>query len=444
MLHRAFLLTALLALPACSGCGGKARLPVSAGTGPQPALPPPRNSLIPLVNVVTAKGWPAGATPLAAEGTPVAAFAGDLDHPRWLYVLPNGDVLVAETNAPPRPEDGKGIKGWFFKRYQKKAGGAVPSANRITLLRDADGDGVAETRTVFLDGPQLAVRHGARRRRPSTSRTPTPSCASRYEPGATQIAAPGHARSSTCPAARCNHHWTKNVIASADGSKLYATVGSNSNVAENGMDEGGGPRGDLGDRSRRRGATASSPPGCATRSAWPGSPTTRRAVDGGQRARRARQRPRARLHDVGARRRLLRLAVQLLRPARRHARRSRRGPTSSRRRSCPTTRSVRTRRRSASPASRGTALPARFAHGMFVGPARLLEPQAAQRLQGDLRAVRGRRVPAGEPLDVLTGFVDEKGDAMGRPVGVAIDRRGALLVADDVGNVVWRVSAAAP
>ena len=131
-------------------CGTAARLPVTAGMGPAPTLPKPDKSLIPLVKVVTAKGWPAGATPVAAQGTTVAPFAQGLDHPRWVYVLPNGDALVAETNAPPRPEDGKGIKGWFFKRYQKKAGGAVPSANRITLLRDADGDGVAEVKTVFL------------------------------------------------------------------------------------------------------------------------------------------------------------------------------------------------------------------------------------------------------------------------------------------------------
>src|SRR3954469_9322804 len=132
-----------------AGCASAARLPVSAGTGPHPTLPPPNKAPIPLVHVVTAKGWPEGAKPVAAEGTAVAAFARGLDHPRWLCVLPNGDVLVAETNAPPRPEDGKGIKGWFFKRYQKKAGGAVPSADRITLLRDSDGDGVPETRSVF-------------------------------------------------------------------------------------------------------------------------------------------------------------------------------------------------------------------------------------------------------------------------------------------------------
>src|SRR5688572_11033115 len=106
---------ALMAALGCAmGCGAAARLPVSAGTGPDPALPPPSRSLIPVVKVATARGWPPDAKPVAAEGTTVAAFARGLDHPRWLYVLPNGDVLVSETNAPPKPDDNKGIKGWFF------------------------------------------------------------------------------------------------------------------------------------------------------------------------------------------------------------------------------------------------------------------------------------------------------------------------------------------
>src|SRR4051812_43310926 len=148
MLRKASL-TVLLAA-ATVGCGASARLPVTAGSGPKPVIPAPSTSLIPVVNVVEAKGWPLDAKPVPTPGTTVTAFARDLHHPRWLYVLPNGDVLVAETNAPKRPDDNKGLKGWFFKRYQKKAGGAVPSPNRIMLLRDADGDGEAETRTVFL------------------------------------------------------------------------------------------------------------------------------------------------------------------------------------------------------------------------------------------------------------------------------------------------------
>ena len=133
-----------------AACGDMAKLPFEAGTGPQPELPPPTKTAIPTVHIAPAKGWPAGEKPVAAPGTAVAAFATDLDHPRWVYVLPNGDVLVAESAGPPR--ESKGIKAWFMRKAMKTAGSAVPSANRITLLRDADGDGVPETRTAFLEG----------------------------------------------------------------------------------------------------------------------------------------------------------------------------------------------------------------------------------------------------------------------------------------------------
>ena len=181
--------------------------------------------------------WNCGclATPTAAEGTTVVPFAQGLDHPRWVYVLPSGDVLVAETNVPPRPEDGKGIKGWFFKRYQKKAGGAVPSANRITLLRDADGDGVAEVRSIFLKGLNapfgmaLAGRTLYVANTDAVVRFP-------YEQGQTEITA-APVKVVDLPGGPLNHHWTKSLIASADGSKLYVGVGSNSNVAENGIEK---------------------------------------------------------------------------------------------------------------------------------------------------------------------------------------------------------------
>src|SRR5688572_23150889 len=124
-----------------TSCGHNARLSVSQGMGPNPEIPKPSYSMIPTIKVATAVGWASGTTPVAGSGLKVSAFASGFEHPRWLLVLPNGDVLVAETNAPPRPLDGGGIRGWFFKKYQKKAGGGVPSANRITLLRDADGDG---------------------------------------------------------------------------------------------------------------------------------------------------------------------------------------------------------------------------------------------------------------------------------------------------------------
>ncbi len=220
----------VLALTACSEM---ATLPISAGTGAQPTLPAPHPTLIPTVNIAPAKGWPPGATPLAAPGLSVAAFARDLDHPRWLYVLPNGDVLVAETNAPPKPDDGQGIKGWIMGLVMKRAGAGTPSANRVTLLRDTRGSGAADFRSVLLDGlnspfgmalvgDDLYVADSD-----AVLRFP---CSS----GETHISAPG-VKLVTLPAGRINHHWTKNLIASLDGSKLFVTVGSNSNAAERGM-----------------------------------------------------------------------------------------------------------------------------------------------------------------------------------------------------------------
>src|SRR5882672_11215823 len=146
-----FLAAAATAL-CLAACGDVGQLPEQQGHGPAPTLPEPNKTLLPTVNVAPAKGWPAGAAPTPAAGLSVNAYATGLDHPRWLYVLPNGDVLVAESNGPPRPDDARGIKGMAFQFFQKRAGAGRPSANRITLLRDADGDGVAETRSVFLQG----------------------------------------------------------------------------------------------------------------------------------------------------------------------------------------------------------------------------------------------------------------------------------------------------
>src|SRR5688500_15885140 len=106
-----------------AACCRSAQLTVEEGMGPAPALPKPSTSLLPTIKVAEAVGWKNGVMPKAGNGLAVAAFATGLDHPRWLHVLPNGDVLVAETNAPRRPLDGGGIRGFFFKKYQKKAGG---------------------------------------------------------------------------------------------------------------------------------------------------------------------------------------------------------------------------------------------------------------------------------------------------------------------------------
>jgi glucose/arabinose dehydrogenase len=179
-------------------------------------------------------GLPAGSKPTAANGMAVSAFATGLDHPRTIYVLPNGDVLVAETNAPPKPDDGKGIKGWIYKKAQSWAGAGVPSANRITLLRDTNGDGVAKTKSVFLEGlnsPFGMVLVGEDfyvANSDAIMKFP-------YHTGDTKITAPG-VKLADLPAGTINHHWTKDLTASPDGTKLYATVGSNSNVGENGLD----------------------------------------------------------------------------------------------------------------------------------------------------------------------------------------------------------------
>jgi glucose/arabinose dehydrogenase len=224
-----------LALAALGACGDTARLPVEAGFGAKPELPAPNKTLLPTVNIALPQGWTGGAQPTPTAGTRVNAFASGLDHPRWLHVLPNGDVLVAETNAPPKSGGGNGIRGWVAKMIMARAGAGVPSANRITLLRDADGDGVAESRSVFIDklnspfgialvGNDLDVANTD-----GVLRFP-------YTPGAQHIDVAG-TPVTDLPAEPLNHHWTKNIIASRDGSKLYATVGSNSNVGENGIDK---------------------------------------------------------------------------------------------------------------------------------------------------------------------------------------------------------------
>jgi len=419
-----------------SGCGATARLPVAAGTGAAPILPPPKESLFPTVNVVTAKGWPAEAKPAAAEGTTVAPFARGLDHPRWLYVLPNGDVLVAETNAPPRPEDGKGIKGWFFKRYQKKAGGAVPSANRITLLRDADGDGVADKRSTFLTGLHspfgVALVGDSLYVANSDAIVRFP-----YSPGETEIMAPA-SKVVELPAGPLNHHWTKNIIAAADGSRLYASVGSNSNVAENGIEKEDG-RAAIWEVDPRTGAHRIFASGLRNPNgmAWePESGALWAAVnerdelggdlvpdyitsvrDGGfygwpysyygahVDTRVKPQRP-----DLVATAIAPDYALG------------------------PHTASL------GLASSRGTTLPAPFTRGMFIGQHGSWNRKPRSGYKVIFVPFAGGR-PAGPPIDVLTGFVKENGDAMGRPVGVAIDKRGALLVADDIGNTIWRVSA---
>jgi glucose/arabinose dehydrogenase len=409
------------------------------GFGPNPHLPAPRTPLIPTINVVDAKGWSPSATPVAAEGMAVVAFARGLDHPRWLHVLPNGDVLVAETNAPARPDDGKGIRGWFFKKFQQKAGGAVPSANRITLLRDRDGDGVAETRYAFLSGLNspfgMALVGGVLYVANTDAVMAFP-----YANGGDSITTPGR-KVADLPAGTRNHHWTKSLIASQDGAQLYVGIGSNSNVAEHGMEEEAG-RAAIWEIDPKTGSQRTfasglrNPVGMAwepeTGALWVavnerdelgndlvpdyitsvresgfyGWPYSYFGSHVDKRVKPARPDLVATAiapdYGVGAHTASLGLAY-----------------------------------------SRATNLPRRFDRGMFIGQhgSWNRNPRSGYKVIF-VPFVDGR--PSGMPIDVLTGFVSKDGDGWGRPVGVAIDTRGGLLVADDVGNTVWRVSGTAP
>ncbi|WP_434590806.1 sorbosone dehydrogenase family protein [Pseudomonas sp. R4-83] len=419
-----------------SACGETSSLQVSDGTGPSPKLPEPNKTLIPTVNIAPAIGWPEGAKPTAAAGTQVAAFAEGLDHPRWLYVLPNGDVLVAETNAPPKPDDSKGIRGWVMKKVMGKAGAGVPSPNRITLLRDADKDGVAETRTVFLQnlnspfgmalvGNDLYVADTDRLLRFN------------YEPGTTEIKSQP-IKVVDLPGGTLNHHWTKNVIASKDGSKLYVTVGSNSNVGENGLDQEEG-RAAIWEVDRATGNHRIFASGIRNPNGLAWEPTSgalwtavnerdeigsdlvpdyiTSVKDGGfygwpfsyygQHV------------DVRVKPQNLDLVAKAIVPDYAVG---------------PHTASL------GLTFAEGNKLPAQFKEGAFIGQHGSWNRKPHSGYKVIFVPFSGGK-PNGTPVDVLTGFLDKDENALGRPVGVAIDQQGGLLVADDVGNKVWRVSA---
>ena len=409
-----------------------------AGVGPAPVLPPVSSTLIPTVHIAKAVGWLPGAKPLAAPGLAVQAFATGLNHPRWLAVLPNGDVLVAETNAPPRPDERRGIKNWIMGLVMGRAGAGVPSANRILLLRDADRDGVAEQRSVLLDGLNSPFGMALVGNQLYVANTDAV-LRFDYTPGSTRITSPGTVLTEL-PAGTRNHHWTKNLLASADGKWLYATVGSNSNVAENGMDSEAG-RAAIWQIDRQTGQKTLFASGLRNPNGMAWQPGT------GQ------------LWTVVNERD--ELGNDLVPDYLTHVTPgafygwpySYFGPTVDTRVSPPRPDLVAS---AVAPDyalgahvaalglafAEGSALPAPFlAGGAFIGEhgSWNRKPRSGYKVVfvpfGDGR-------PAGPPVDVLTGFLDADGQAQGRPVGVVVDARGALLVADDVGNVVWRVQAA--
>jgi glucose/arabinose dehydrogenase len=418
----------------------RALLPLSAGFGPQPQLPPPRIGLFPTVDIARAVGWPAGEHPVPAPGLGVTAFATGLDHPRNVYVLPNGDVLAVETNAPARPEEGFTLRGFIAGQIMARAGAAVASPNRIILLRDANGDGAAQTRSVFLQGlnsPYGIALIGNRLFIADTGAIRV----FPYRVGQTRIDDPGTVLTEL-PAGPINNHWTKNLVASPDGRFLYVGIGSNSNIGEHGLEAEEGRAQiwevDVSSGEHRSYATGLRNPNGLAFAPGP-VPVLWTAVnerdelgsdlvpdymtsvrDGGfygwpfsyfgqhADARVQPQQPglvaRAIAPDyaLGPHTASLGLAI-----------------------------------------TADSGLPAPFTAGAFVG----------QHGSWNRRPPSGYRVifvpfsggrPDGPPVDVLIGFLDSGGNARGRPVGVALDGRGGLLVADDVGNAIWRVHAAAP
>jgi glucose/arabinose dehydrogenase len=421
------------------GCGESSTLQVMDGSGPAPKLPEPKKTLIPTVNIAPAIGWESGKKPVAAAGTQVAAFAENLDHPRWLYVLPNGDVLVAETNAPAKPDDEKGIRGWVMQKVMRRAGAGVPSANRIALLRDKDHDGVAETRTVFLqnlNSPFGMTLVGNKLYVADTDRL----ISFPYRDGQTAITA-APTRVVDLPGGTLNHHWTKNVIASKDGSKLYVTVGSNSNVAENGMaaEEG---RAAIWEVDPATGSHRIFASGLRNPNGMDWEPVSGKlwtavnerdeigsdlvpdyvtsVKDGafygwpysyyGQHV------------DVRVEPQNPELVAKAIAPDYAVG---------------PHTASL------GLAFADGKSLAAPFNQGMFIG----------QHGSWNRKPHSGYKVvfvpftegkPNGAPIDLLTGFLNADGKAQGRPVGVINDHQGGVLVADDVGNKVWRVTAAKP
>jgi len=437
MLRQSASAAALLCALTLAACNGTAELAPEETYGATPKIgAPDPNGPIPVLNPAKAVRWSPGGKPTAPAGFVVTAYAEGLDHPRWVYVLPNGDVLVVESNAPPREE--KGIKAWVQKQVMSRAGAVTKSANRITLLRDADGDGEVEVRTKFLDGlnsPLGVALVGDQLYVANTDAV----LRYAYTPGATSVTGPG-VKVADLPAGEPNGHWTRNLLASPDGKKLFISVGSHGNLAEGGIalekNRAGILELDLATGALRQYASGLrnpvgmgwEPSGGALWTSvnerdmlghdlvpdymtsvkeggfygWPDS-YWGKTVDTRFKEQRPELVARAITPDyaLGAHTASLGLTFY-----------------------------------------EGAAFPAKYQGGAFVG----------QHGSWNRKPVSGYKVvfvpfsggkPSGKAEDFLTGFLNAKGESLGRPVGVAVDAKGALLVADDVGNVVWRVTAAA-
>ncbi|MEG8020473.1 L-sorbosone dehydrogenase [Sphingomonas sp. T1] len=411
-----------------------ARLDVNQVTGKRPDITAPRIQMLPTIGVAKAVGWPKGAMPTAAAGMKVQPFAAGLDHPRWLYRLPNGDVLVAETNSPPRK--GPGVVTTVMNFLMGRAGAGVPSANRITLLRDADGDGVAETRSAFMTGLNspfgMTLMDGQLYIGNTDALVRVP-----YTEGATRITAKPER---VIPLNGGGNHWARNVIAAPDGKTLYVGVGSASNIAENGMDA---------EKYRAN-----------ILQVWPKDKNWRIYAAGLRNPNGMAINPKSgQLWTVVNERDMLGsdLAPDYLtqvefgdhfgwpwyywggypddrvepkNPAlQQYAKRPdyALGPHVA----------------ALGLTFAGDAkLGDRFTNGVFVGEhgSWNRKPLSGYKVVYIPFGDTGFPAANAKPVDVLGGFLNKDGEAQGRPVGVITDKAGALLVADDVGNTIWRVS----
>ena len=427
---RAALVVAALSPLLLAGCneGGDPTKQVGAN----PVLPEPQQYLVPPMHIAPVTKWGSNA-PSVPQGMQVRALATGLQHPRSLYTLPNGDVLVVETSGPAapvnRPKDL--IMGWV----QHFSGSKAKGANRITLLHDIGPDGLAKTRTVLLDnlnspfGVALVGHDLYVADTDAVLRFP-------YADGDTRITAPG-VKLVDLPAGPIDHHWTKSMVASADGSKLYVGVGSNSNITENGI---GAEldRAAIWEIDRASGAHRIFAGGVRNPTGLQWEPQTGKlwavanerdelgpdlvpdyltsVQDGGFYGwpysyygqhvdpRVEPQRPdlvaRAIPPDYALGSHVAALGLTF---------------------------------------STGAGWPAAYRGGAFVGEHGSWDRNPLSGYKVVYVPFSGGR-PSGPAQDVVTSFLDADGHARGRPVGLALDKTGALLIADDLGDTVWRVS----
>lgn len=414
--------------------GDTARLPLEATTGVEPNLSAVRSEFIPTINVADASAWGEGEAPVAAEGFTVERYAEGLDHPRSIFRLPNGDILVAETHSPPRPNDG--IKGWVMGKLLEKVGAAGKSANRITLLRDSNGDGKVDDKFVFLEN--LNSPFGMALIGDTFYVANTDSIyAYPYEKGATKITGAGR-KVANLNAKAPNNHWTRGLLASQDGKYLYVSVGSNSNIGENGLDiekeRAAILRIELATNKKIIYADGMrNPVGMAY---LPGTDKFYTVVN---------ERDMLGSDMVPDYLTEVRWGAHYgwpwhfwggyvdprVEPKNLDHRQYERRPDFG---------------MGAHTASLGIA----FSHGQALGKPYNKGAVVARHGSWNRKPFSGYDVvyvdfnlkgePVGKPITLLSGFVDENDEAKGRPTMVEFDQTGALLVSDDVGGMIWRVS----